>query len=193
MTITNHIYGGSLYKTSPNHGGALQSPTLLVMHFTASGGGKQAADYLSNPAAKASAHIVVGESGDTYQIVPFNVKAWHAGVSTWRGRPNCNDYSIGIEIANWGGLAKRADGFYSWTGVKIDPARVLHAKNKLGVDGYWETYPETQLKKVEDLTKEILAAYPSIREIVGHEDVAPVRKTDPGPAFPLDRYKALIH
>lgn len=194
MKIVNHKIEGASYLASPNHGAALTDPTLLVMHYTASGRGAAADQkFFGTSAAKASAHIIVGDDGTVYQSVPFNVKAWHAGVSTWRGRANCNDYSIGIEVDNWGILQKRADGkVYSWTGVVIPDNEVLHAKNKRGVDGYWQVYPEAQLRALDAIVEAILEAYPSIKEVVGHEDIAPVRKTDPGPAFPLQRYANMV-
>jgi N-acetylmuramoyl-L-alanine amidase CwlA len=99
VKIIDHKLQPGWRKPSPNHGGPLDGPTLLVMHYTVSGAGaKGVADYFTSPAANASAHIVVGRDGDIRQVVPFNVKAWHAGKSVWRGRSNCNDYSIGIEI-----------------------------------------------------------------------------------------------
>ena len=119
MQIDNHKLNPGWYKQSPNIGGALNNPTLLVMHFTASGGTGPTgdADYFLKPAAKASAHVVLGRDGEIRQVVPFNRKAWHAGKSIWRGKPNCNDFSIGIEIDNWGKLTKAQDGqTKSWTG-----------------------------------------------------------------------------
>lgn len=194
MEIKNHLIPQGLYQQSPNTSGPLVQPTLLVMHYTASGlGGEGDAKHMCNPAAKASAHVVVDAAGKMFQIVPFNKKAWHAGVSIWRGKKNCNDYSIGIEVDNWGILTKRGDGsFASWTGTPVPANQVIHAKNKRGIDGYWQAYPEAQLRAVQELTEAILEAYPSIREVVGHEDIAPGRKTDPGPAFPLQRYANLV-
>lgn len=194
MQIKDHRIEGAPFLASPNTSGALTNPSLLVMHYTASGRGAEADQkFFATSAAKASAHIIVADDGKVFQSVPFNKRAWHAGKSTWRGRPNCNDYSIGIEVDNWGILQKRADGkIYSWTGELIPDNRVLHAKNKLGNDGYWQTYPEAQLRALDEIVETILAAYPSIKEVVGHEDIAPGRKTDPGPAFPLQRYANLI-
>lgn len=195
MHIKNHLINGlPLFAKTPNTSGPLINPTLLVMHYTASGqGGDKDAKYLSTPAAKASAHVVMDAKGTTFQIAPFNIKTWHAGKSIWRGRPNCNDYSIGIEIDNFGILQRRADGnCYSWTGVHIPDERVVHARHKNGNDGYWEAYPEAQLRALEELTRALLEAYPSIKEIVGHEDIAPGRKTDPGPAFPMSRFQAIL-
>jgi len=195
MQIANHKLQPGWYKQSPNHGGPLTKPSLLVMHFTASGGAGPLgdADYFLKPAAKASAHVVVGRDGAFRQVVPFNQKAWHAGRSIWRGRPNCNDYSIGIEIDNWGKLLRSADGqIRSWTGEVVDSFRAAELVHKHETStSLWEIFNETQLLATVGLTKAILEHYPSIDEIVGHEDIAPRRKTDPGPAFPMSRFMSL--
>lgn len=196
MKIRNHRLEDHWYKQSPNIGGALTNPTILVMHFTASGGpdSRGDANYLSSASAKASAHIVIGRDGSIQQIVEFDQKAWHAGKSIWRGKANCNDFSIGIEIDNWGKLTQTADGkFRSWTGEVVPPNRVAKAMHKNEkVYHFWETFTDKQLLALEEVTKTILAAYPSIKEIVGHDDIAPGRKTDPGPMFPMSRFKGLV-
>lgn len=196
MRIVNHKLNPGWYKQSPNHGGTLQNPSLLVMHFTASGGGGPLgdADYFLKPEARASAHIVVGRDGGIRQVVPFNQKAWHAGVSIWRGRRNCNDYSIGIEIDNWGKLVKSADGqIRSWTREVVDSARAVSLVHKHERTAcLWEAYNDIQLAAVVGITRLILDEYPSIAEIVGHEDISPGRKTDPGPAFPMSRFVSLV-
>lgn len=196
MQIANHKLTGCWHGPSPNSGGALNNPSILVMHFTASGGaGPQGVrNYFLNPAAKAAAHVIVGRNGVVEQVVAFNVRGWHAGKSIWRGVRNCNDFSIGIEIDNWGALTKTEDGkFRSYTGAVVAPARVTQARHKYdGVLRYWEIYDEVQLDALAEVTKTILAAYPSITEIVGHDDIAPGRKSDPGPAFPMSRFTSLV-
>lgn len=197
MRIVDHKVEGAPFLLSPNTSGSLSKPTLLVMHYTASGRSAEADQkHFASRGAQASAHVIVARDGKIYQSVPFNVVAWHAGKSIWRGhqvRGSCNSFSIGIEVDNWGVLQKRGDGkFYSWTGEVVPDNEVLHAKNKLGNDGYWQTYTEEQLRALDELTEAILKAYPTITEVVGHEDIAPRRKTDPGPAFPLTRYSNLV-
>lgn len=195
MKIINHLIDGKpLYGTSPNIGGTLSKPSLIVDHYTAGdGSGKGSAKFLCNPAAKASAHVVIADDGSLYQIVPFNRKAWHAGKSVWRGVANCNDFSIGLEVDNWGLLTKREDGtFRSHRDVAIPAKDVIHRVNKRGIDGYWQAYNPKQLDVLEELHIALLEAYPSIKEVVGHEDIAPARKIDPGPAFPLERYNNLV-
>jgi N-acetylmuramoyl-L-alanine amidase len=195
MNIDNHRIAGCWHGPSPNAGGALVKPSLLVLHFTASGGTDPSGDvaWFMSPEAKAAAHLIVGRNGAVKQVVAFDVKAWHAGKSIWRGRPNCNNYSIGIEIDNWGRLVKTADGqMRSYTGAAVDPSRAALLQHKHETSpSYWELYTEEQLTRTAELVRLLLAAYPSIGEIVGHEDIAPGRKTDPGPAFPLSRFVSL--
>lgn len=190
ITFKNGKLVGSGWKgSSPNSSGVLRAPSLIVLHYTASGGlnGHGDVSYLMKPQAKASAHFVVGRAGDISQIVELGRKAWHAGKSFWNGKANANDFSVGIEIDNWGWLTKRADGsFYSYTGEKIEPARVVEARHKHSScpQKYWEAYPPVQIESTVKLIKALKSYLPSLTEIVGHEDIAPGRKTDPGPALP---------
>lgn len=102
---------------------------------------------------RVSSHFLVRRDGQLIQFVPANKRAWHAGVSTWRGRSRCNDFSIGIELE--------------------------------GSD--FEPYTERQYHALAMLTRRLKRAYP-IGGIVGHSDIAPERKTDPGPFFDWERY-----
>lgn len=183
-----------LYKMTPNKSGALAAPTLIVMHYTAGGAG--AADWLCRPEAQASAHVVLERNGELRQICPFTLRAWHAGASSWRGRSGCNAYSIGIEIANWGPCDMRADGqFYNYAGGPMHPETLvgpMEHKNG-GRARYWEAYPQDQLEALDALTRLLIATYPSITDIAGHDDVAPQNKIDPGPAFPMQRYRSLLN
>jgi N-acetylmuramoyl-L-alanine amidase len=176
---------------SPNRGGALahDAVSLFVLHYTAGLSFSSSVNWLKKPEAKASAHFVIGRQGELIQLVPLDRVAWHAGVSTWRGRPNCNFYSIGVELDNPGPLAKRADGSYvSVVGSKaVAPEDVLVADHKIGhVCPYhaWHKYSEPQLAKLSELLTELRLAFPAVKEIVGHDDIAPGRKFDVGPAFP---------
>jgi N-acetylmuramoyl-L-alanine amidase len=183
MKIQNHkLSAPARQGNSPNQGGTIK-PTVIVLHYTASGGedGSGDATYLSRASSRASAHVVVGRNGSIDQIVPFNKRAWHAGQSEFEGVSDVNDFSIGIEIDNWGWLK---DG-KSHAGVTV---KDVFKGTRSGHDE-WEAYPEVQLEAVEEVIAAIVAQYP-IRAIVGHEDIAPGRKQDPGPA--LDEFKAAM-
>jgi len=171
-------------------------PTLLVMHYTASGGDAltDAKYFASRTKKQASAHLILGRGGELYQSVSLEEIAHHAGRSVWRGRTGCNKFSIGIEIDNWGPLDRGADGEYrSWPGTVVNESLVFEGDHKNGGDKfYWELYPEAQLAALDELTECLLEAYPTIKDIAGHDDIAPHRKQDPGPAFPLKRYTDLL-
>eukprot|EP00026_Physarum_polycephalum_P014160 Phypoly_transcript_14642.p1 GENE.Phypoly_transcript_14642~~Phypoly_transcript_14642.p1 ORF type:complete len:264 (+),score=46.42 Phypoly_transcript_14642:189-980(+) len=146
------------------------APTILVLHYTA-------VDFptslylLTDPnARKVSSHYLVPEEGSpVYQLVPEEMRAWHAGVSYWRGKEALNAHSIGIEIVNLGP-------------VTTTPTPTTDGPN------LWQPFPEVQLQAVITLCKEILQRHdiPACN-VVGHSDVAPTRKTDPGPVFPWKR------
>ena len=105
---------------------------------------------------KVSSHILIARDGSVTQFVPFNLKAWHAGVSSFKGREDCNEFSIGIELE--------------------------------GTDD--DEYEKEQYEALIGISKELLLIYPEIKldNIVGHSDIAPQRKTDPGKAFNWELY-----
>jgi N-acetylmuramoyl-L-alanine amidase len=127
---------------------------MLILHYTGMKTAREAIDRLRDPAAAVSSHYVVDEDGTVTRLVPEERCAWHAGVSHWRGYSALNGRSIGIEIVNPG---------HEW--------------------GYRD-FPVLQLAAVCDLCLLILARHPvPARNIVGHSDVAPDRKQDPGERF----------
>lgn len=179
-------------KTSktPNVGGPLKKPSLVVVHFTAGGTLKGAVDWLCDKRSHASAHVVVGRDGATQQLVPIDRISWHAGSSVWRGRPGVNGYSIGLELVNFGPLRKAPDGtFRSIVGsAVVPPEDVFHGQHKfpeVGAYEHWQRYPQAQIEALDKLVSELFAELPSLREVAGHDDVAQPkgRKSDPGPAF----------
>lgn len=138
---------------SPNHG---PRPTgtavdMLVLHYTGMQTAAAALDRLRDPASQVSAHYLVFEDGAVHRLVPEDRRAWHAGVSQWRGETNINSRSIGIELANPG---------HQW--------------------GYTR-FPEAQMAALTVLARDILTRHPiPPRNVVGHSDIAPDRKLDPG-------------
>ena len=182
----------TVFKLSPNQGAAFKAPNpdTLVIHFTAGASLESSAKTLSDPASKASAHLVIGRDGKIVQLVPFNTVAWHAGVSSFQGRTGFNQYSIGIEIDNAGRLNQTASGdFLTWFGKPIpksDAVQAMHRNESKAT--WWHAYTETQIERVFEVCALLVQRY-GIKFIVGHEEIAPGRKTDPGPAFPLDRLR----
>lgn len=165
-------------------------PWLLVIHYTAGQSAAGAISWFQSPSSKVSAHLVVDLDGTITQMVPFNRRASHAGPSRWRGEEGCNGFSIGIELVNPGPLRRRSDNsFVDQNGRKWERGVV---EARLEHDGiiydHWAEYPEAQLDAAREACAAIIPAY-GIREIVGHHDVAPTRKIDPGPAFPMHAFQ----
>lgn len=151
---------------------------FLVIHFTAGASGKSSIDFWRTPDAKgACAHIVIDRDGKVYQCRPFNKTCGHAGKSKWKDFDGLNSCSIGIELANAGdnaALARR------WSKLPL-----VKAKHKFGGPvTEWEAYPQAQLDACKAVAQVLCARY-KLDDIVGHEDIAPNRKNDPGPAFPM--------
>jgi N-acetylmuramoyl-L-alanine amidase len=127
---------------------------MLVLHYTGMQDARVALDRLRDPEAQVSSHYVVDEDGGIIRLVPENRRAWHAGISYWRGHSALNGRSVGIEIVNPG---------HEW--------------------GY-RAFPVLQLAAVCDLCLQVLARHPIPgRNVVAHSDVAPDRKEDPGEKF----------
>jgi N-acetylmuramoyl-L-alanine amidase len=145
-----------ILSPSPNFDARPAAVDHLVLHYTGMKSCAEALARLCDPAAKVSSHYVVDEDGTIYALVGEEKRAWHAGVSFWRGVRALNDRSIGIEIVNPG--------------------------HEFG----YRAFPEVQMLAVRDLCVGIVGRWPKIeaRNVVGHSDIAPDRKQDPGEKFP---------
>jgi len=194
--ITSHELDYAIKAESPNRGGIIY-PRFVVMHYTASFDVLSAVSTLTNPNSRVSAHVTIDKNGMVYQHVPFNVKAWHAGPSSYAGYSGLNDHSIGIEIVNPGWFRRSTDGTFYRDGTLVSKSRLgpmIEAPNSRVGSGllYWPEYTAAQLEAVEDLTKYLIDAY-DILDIVSHEEIDTRGwKTDPGPAFPMLRYKKIL-
>ena len=190
---------GARYTNSPNKSGPIQ-PRFIVQHYTAGYTASGAISWLNNPASSASAHVVVDYDGRVTQLVPFNIKAWHAGPSSYDGYNGMNNYSIGIEIVNAGPLVKLSDGRYKvangdtiFNESDFENGFTISSHPIVGSGlFYWPNYTDRQLDAVEELNKELIDTY-HIIDIVSHEEIDTRGwKTDPGPAFPMARMKHLL-
>ena len=147
-------------RRSPNH--ALRDAPgridMVVLHYTGMPSAAAALDRLCDPAARVSAHYLVEEDGAVWRLVAEERRAFHAGISCWRGAHDLNHVSLGIEIVNPG---------HEW--------------------GY-RPFPEAQMAAVEQLCRDVIARHriPPDR-VVGHSDIAPDRKADPGELFDWPR------
>lgn len=179
-SITNKLLGGACQIESPNQSDRSRAGTidLLIIHNISLPPGEygngcidqffcnqldtNAHAFFANIAdLEVSAHLLIDRNGKVTQYVPFDRKAWHAGESVYNGRPDCNDYSIGIELE--------------------------------GSD--FEAFTDLQYRTLIGITNLLMDDYPCLNSnrVVGHSDVSPGRKTDPGPYFDWNRYKAAIN
>ncbi|MGD9537205.1 MAG: N-acetylmuramoyl-L-alanine amidase [Alphaproteobacteria bacterium] len=143
-------------RPSPNHDARPEGAaiTVLVLHYTDMPSAGDALQRLCDPGAEVSAHYLIDEDGTTYRLVEEARRAWHAGRSRWRGIEGINAVSIGIELQNPG-----------------------HSH------GY-RPFPAVQMAALAGLASGILARQPiPPRNVVGHSDIAPERKLDPGELF----------
>jgi len=172
------------FELTPNHGGALE-PEYLVLHYTAGRDAESSIRWFKNKDANASAHLVIGRDGSVTQMVSFDRIAWHAGISRWEDRVGLNTYSIGIELDNPGKLRRRGNRWYSWFEQAYDDDRVVEAvhKNESEPAG-WHNFTPKQIDVALEVSFLLIKKY-KLKDVLGHEDIAPGRKTDPGPAFPM--------
>jgi len=134
-------------------------PSLVILHYTGMPSAEGALSWLCDPRSKVSSHYFVFEDGRIVQSVDEAERAWHAGVSGWHDIRDCNAASIGIEIAN------------------------------PGHDHGYVPFPDVQIDAVEALVGRIMARWGiSGRDVLGHSDIAPGRKIDPGEKFPWERF-----
>lgn len=165
-----------IWTPSPNYeqridqhtGKRVSVPTILVMHYTVSDLEQTISYFQTN--GTVSSHYLVAKNGSIYQFVKEEYRAWHAGVGSWGAVNDVNTYFIGIEHEN-GGYKTQPD----------EPAGV----EVCGSTWQWYPYTDAQIQASIELSKDIVTRY-GIQPInvIGHQDLAPTRKTDPGPLFP---------
>ncbi|WP_366553944.1 N-acetylmuramoyl-L-alanine amidase [Aquibaculum sediminis] len=153
-------------RPSPNHDArpGERDPDLILLHYTGMRSAEEAMARLCDPAARVSAHYCIEEDGTLWRLVPESRRAWHAGLSRWEGQEGINDRSLGIELVNPG---------HEW--------------------GY-RAFPEAQMACLLELLAVLRVRWRIPRwNVVGHADVAPLRKEDPGELFDWARLAAAGH
>ncbi len=147
---------------SPNFSERQLPVTMIVLHYTGMESAEAAIARLTDPNAEVSAHYLIDEDGTVHRLVPEDKRAWHAGQSHWRGITDVNSASIGIELVNPG--------------------------HEFG----YRDFPEAQIDALIVLMQDIKERHGITRgNIVGHSDIAPTRKQDPGELFPWGKLARL--
>ena len=192
MEIKDHKLVGVEYKQTPNISGAPLNLDSIIIHYTAGGSASSAIRAMVQK-GNASAHLVVDREGTITQLAAFNQIAWHAGVSAYGGRSGFNNYSVGIEIVNAGWLKKEGNVCKTYYGEVVAPEDVFEGahRNPETKSKYWQKYTQKQIDAVTQICEAICANY-DVQYILGHEEISPGRKQDPGPAFPLDEMRNKI-
>ena len=192
MNIHEHrLYLGSApvkQHTGLVEGGDMHIRRAVVLHFT--GGATGASSIEAMKERGVSAHLVVHRDGTVTQCVAFDRIAFHAGRSRWSDPKTaeeyvgCNNFTIGIEIANAGD----DPGAQQWA-IKHG-ATCLSARHQSEHHGkMWEAYPDAQIEAVTEICKALVKQY-NLDDITGHDCIAPERKLDPGPLFPMGQVRA---
>ncbi len=179
IDLKKGLVSGARFHSSPNFNERPlnQEIDLLVIHNISLPPGEFAGDYVQDfftnkldsthheyfkeiAELKVSSHLYIRRSGELWQFVPLTKRAWHAGKSSFAGRPDCNNFSIGIELE----------------GTDFLP------------------YTPKQYEQLAEVSCAIMHHYPKItpNQIVGHSDIAPSRKSDPGPSFDWQHYRELV-
>lgn len=158
------------YSPSPNYDERPQGASIdtVIIHYTDFLTCEESLACLTDASKKVSAHFLIDEQGEIYQLVDPYYRAWHAGVSAWQDRENINHYSIGIELQN-GGMT-----YYQ----KFQQ---------------WQPYPHVQMQALVDLIHALKCFFPLCSNLIlGHCAIAPDRKIDPGPHFDWKWIKSKI-
>ncbi|WP_132052646.1 N-acetylmuramoyl-L-alanine amidase [Pseudocnuella soli] len=212
MFIENHLLKAEhahekiVQSPSPNARGIID-PDYLIIHYTAGDTARAAIDWFMNTANnpdKIAAHIVLDLDGTITQLVPFNRRANHAGSSVWDGVENFNFHSVGIELVNPGFCEKLTDGSYKRkvTATKHQSYPAGRAKDILETrhkhkfwtandNKHWFKFPKAQLTALYELSKTLVNHYQMVT-VLGHDDISPLRKPDPGPCFPWREFKTNV-
>jgi N-acetylmuramoyl-L-alanine amidase len=173
-------------------------PKYIIMHYTTGMKMESTIAHFKSPSSGVSTHLLIGRDGRVVQFLPFNRIAHHCGFSWWEGEYDLNRFSIGIELDNAGRLSKWGD---KWMARKLEipPENVEQAwywklpkpRTEASLPG-WETFTKIQLKVALEIVKALKRKYPSIKEILGHDEVNIINRSDPGPLFPWEQFRMAL-
>lgn len=189
------------------------SPKYLIIHYTACESTNYVIDWFRRSPNqgnidKICAHIIIDFDGTIIQLAPFNSRCNHAGYSCWDSVTGLNEHSIGIEIMNLGFCEKlkngayrtlvgtRKDGTYIYKYFTFSDEKIVkkNHKHKFWLENvyqYWFDFNDKQIDALTELAKLLIVEY-KLTFILGHDDISPGRKLDPGPAFPWSKLRKAV-
>lgn len=178
-----------------NHDGrfAAGRPAFVILHYTATAtAGEAVRLFCRSEPPRTSAHLVIDHDGTVTQMLPLDTIGWHAGVSNWQGLERLNLCSVGIEIVNFGWLTGGPQGWTSWNGARVGDDRVVLTPEHPDYQA-WERFDEAELAAALLAAGAICRAYGiAPGHVLGHNEIAPGRKHDPGPAFDIVGFRAAL-
>lgn len=187
MIIENHCLVGDNVDFLADEQGPVFVPEIVVIHYAVTHDAESTAAVLK-ARDYVSCHLTIDSTGKIIQQVPFNRVAFHAGKSVYRERTNVNAFSIGIEISNPGPLVTGPDGRLRTVYGKVWDRGYVQGRHQSPdaprVWQNWAEYSQTELDLCAHLCELFRQVY-GITDIVGHDEISPGRKFDPGPAFPM--------
>ncbi len=190
MEILNHVLFGETVEHQITHydGAELSDPKIIVIHNSPTKEFRNNTFSYSRP----SVHIKIDKNGLVSQLIPFNQPGRHVGSAYWEGENNLDKNTIAIELENSGRLSVKVNQYYDSEGNAVNANDVFTGVHQNeDHPSFWEKYTERQVKKAEQLCRLLLMSY-QVKYILGHEEISPGSNVDPGPAFPLDRFRKMI-
>ena len=181
------------FLITPAKGQKLISLQAVVFHFTGANAFKGTINWFTQSEARSSVHLLISRTGAVVQFASFDERTWHAGASRWTSPDGTsfvglNSYSIGISYDNLGEVHKTDKGqFASSDGQVINP-RDVECFGESSSENCWQSYTSAQLNVTKGLIGALFAAYGRL-PLLGHSEISPGRKTDPGPAFPIEKLR----
>jgi len=200
VTITQDRIAGADSITLADTGNAM-TPTRIVLHYSAGSTLSSAVSTLRQ--RELSYHVLIDTDGSLHQTRPFTRSARHAGRSNWKAaaglenRSSLNSHSIGVSLINLGQFGWFSGGRWWWgppgpgiPNIADEQATKRASVYRPGRPVHWTPYPQGQVDAAHAVVAALVAAYPSVTEIVGHDDIAIADKPDPGPLLPVAAWRA---
>ena len=186
--ITPHRNGFEPNKTNPE-------PKFIIIHFTTGNKMESTINHFKEPSSGVCAHLLIGRDGRVVQFLPFDRIAHHCGFSWWEQQSNLNKCSIGIELDNVGLLIRKDNKWQRHRMIIPDKEvkQAVHWKQYTPNDPRrfpgWQKFTKAQLDVTLNIVRALVERYPSIQDILGHDDINLRNRYDPGPLFPMERFR----
>lgn len=166
---------------------------FVVMHITTGTQVQSSIHHFQSAGSCVSAHLIIGRDGRVIQMVPFDHAAYHSGSGVWEGKGGMNDRSIGIEVDNAGKLTQKLDGTYVRKTTIIPDDQVEWVRHwKSSIERPWHKFTPIQLAVTESVVVALNEHYENIEELLEHERISLLIRSDPGPLYPMEKLRKTV-